>query len=286
MNYKDAEEIDLKLGLSSGSDISVDNIVIKPYTLREIKDFKYTHYMSNLQWILISIDDFIESILDKEGRKEAEENISESRTFDFYTHLGGKEMTDKLLVALKMLLRTDDIKFIEDNVIAVDFVKKGVLIEDDDGKLIVDEEYLNSLSEDEVTLIHRDNFDDIVQVAKLQNYLIQPKKKEEDKANPADDETRKLIEDMERTRQKVESKKNAQKNTEKTDGDSIDISDIVSAVSSKSNSINKLNIWDLTLYQVYDEYSRLEVIDNYNFSIQAMMAGAENVELKHWSSRI
>jgi len=83
---------------------------------------------------------------------------------------------------------------------------------------------------------------------------------------------------MELMRKKIEGKKKKQQSD---DGDGeIDISDIISAVSSKSHSINKLNVWQLTLYQLYDEYARLELIDNYDFSIRAMMAGAEKNRFK------
>jgi hypothetical protein len=39
---------------------------------------------------------------------------------------------------------------------------------------------------------------------------------------------------------------------------------IISAVACKHPSINLLNIWDLTVYQLYDQYQRLFVIDNFN----------------------
>lgn len=286
MNYRELGEIDLKLRLQSGSPIAVDNLVIKPYTLREIIDYRFSEYMSNLQWISVSIDDFINSILDDSKRAILEEDRDELKTYDFYTTLGGSEMTERLMQSLSMLFRTQDIHYLKDGAIAINFEKMGVLYYDEDGELAIDEEYLNYLNEDEVTLIHRDNFDDIVEVAKLQNYLTKPKKADENTANPADEETRKLMEVMEKHRKRVEQKKKAQQQSEKSGDEDIDISDITSAVSSKSNSINKFNIWDLTLYQVYDEYSRLELIDNYDFSIRAMMAGAENVDLKHWSSRL
>lgn len=286
MDFKNIEEIDLKLGLLSGSSVVVDNLMIVPYTMEEIKDYGYTNYMRNLQWISVSIDDFISSIQDDNKRVILEQQKDNLRVFDFYAKLGGKELLDKLIVSLIMILRTDDVRVLEDGAIAVNYVKMGVLYEDEKGNMVVDEEYLNMLSAHEVTIIHRDNFDDLVEVVKIQNFLKKPKIKNEPKENPVDSETQKLMEDMERSRQKVESKKKAQKMSENGDEDDVDISDIISAVSSKSNSINILNIWMLTLYQVYDEYSRLELIDNYDFSIRAMMAGAEKVDLRHWSSKL
>lgn len=284
MNYKNIDDIDLKLGLLSGSAISVDNINITPYKLSEIKDFGYVKYIDNLKWVSASINDFIESITDDDKRLILEEQKKNLKTFDFYIKLGGQGLQDKLLKSLAMIFRTDDVQVLDNGVVAINFMKMGILYEDDDGNMLVDNEILGYYRESDLTIIHRENFDDIIEVVKLQNYLTKPVKKEDNTANPIDEETRKLIEDMERHRKNVESKKNAQKKIE--GNEEIDISDIVSAVSSKSNSINKINIWDLTLYQIYDEYSRLELIDSYEFSIKAIMAGAKDIDLTHWSSKL
>jgi hypothetical protein len=276
-------EIDLKLHLLGGDSIEVDNLVITPYKLKEIKKYGYSNYMKNLQWISVSVDDFISSVLDIEKRMYLESMKSELKAYDFYIKLGGQDLLDSLLQTLKMIFKTDDVRVLDESVIAIDFVKKGIMIELEDGRITVDEEKIDSLGEEEIMLVHRENFDSIVNVVKLQNYLEKPSSAKSDSENPADEETRKLMEHMKKLREKVEAKKKRQKDD---DGEDIDISDIISAVSSKSNSINKLNIWELTLYQLYDEYARLELIDNYDFSIKAMMAGADKVDLKHWSSKL
>jgi len=286
LDYRKIEELDLKLAMLGGSGIKIDNLEIIPYTLEEIREYGYTNYMSNLQWLSITIEDFLQSVEDLEKRVVLEQQRAKIKTFDFYIRLGGQNLINSLISALTMVLRTKDINLLDDGVLAVGFFEMGILYKDENGDIQVNEEVLESIDESELKLIHRDNFDDIVEVIKLQNYLTKPKKKDSSEANPVDEETQRLIEDMERHRKRVEEKKNAQRRAEKGDDEDIDISDIISAVSSKSNSINKLNIWSLTLYQMYDEYSRLELIDNYDFSIRAMMAGAEKVDLKHWSSKI
>lgn len=285
-DYKELKEVDLRLCLLSGSSIKVQNLVVEPYKLREISDYGYTNYMKNLQWLSITLDDFISSVDDEDRQKFLEEQRANLKTFDFYSKFGGKELQDRILEVVAMVFKTEDVRFLDDGEIAINFVKKGILIKDEDGDLVANDEILASLlEEDEITFIHKDNFDDIVEVVKLQNYLQKPEKKDKPE-NPIDAETRKLMEDMERHRKRVEAKKQAQKKAEQADEDDADISDIISAVSTKSNSINKLNIWELTLYQLYDEYARLELIDNYDFSIRALMAGAEKIDLKHWSSKL
>lgn len=281
MQYKSINELDLKLLLLSGSSINVENIEIVPYKLSEIKDFGYSNYMRNLQWITISIDDFIDSVEEEDKREHLRQEGSLLKAFDFYIKLGGPNFLEMVTQSLKMVLKTDDVKVISEGVIGINFEKMGLLNIDGD-EISLNEEKINAVKEEEIMIIHRENFDDLVDVVKLQNFLVKPSEKKTNEANPADEETRKLIEEMDKMRAKVEQKKNAQKIQE--DGE-IDISDIISAVSARSNSINKLNIWDLTLYQLYDEYTRLELIDNYDISIKAIMAGADKIELKHWSSK-
>ncbi|NUJ17378.1 hypothetical protein FKN04_12385 [Bacillus glycinifermentans] len=278
-------EEDLKLELLSGSKgcLNVGNLSIHPYTLQEIKEYGYSNYMLNLQWLSLTVDDFIKSVLDIDKRVYLEAQKSKLKTFDFYIKLGGQQMLDGLLIALAMIFKTDDIRVLDDYGVAIDLVKMGVLVEDEDGDFNLDNDRLEELSDGELKVVNRDNFDDIVEAVKLQNYLKKPKENKDEDINPADEETKKLMERMKELNEKVKEKKRQQTQGE---DEEINISDIVSAVTAKSNSINKLNVWDHTLYQLYDEYARLELIDNYDFSIRAMMAGAEKIDLKHWSSKI
>lgn len=281
-DYKGLKDVDVKLILLSGSSITVDNIEIVPYTMEEIKNYGYSNYMRSLQLLSLTVEDFMDSVKDLEKRMILEVEKKNLKAFDFYVKLGGEDFQNILLVALSVLLRTDDIRFLDENVLAIDFMKMGVLYEDEFGMMQVNGEKLESISEDNIKLIHRDNFDKIVEVIKMQNYLMKMDDRTDDEFdNPANEETRLLAEQIKKNRERVKAKKKLQ--NEDVD---IDISDIISAVCSKSNSINKINVWDFTLYQVYDEYARLELIDNYDFSIKAMMAGAEKVDLKHWSSRL
>lgn len=284
-NFKDMSEEDLKLELLSGSKgcLNVGNLSIHPYTLQEIKEYGYSNYMLNLQWLSLTVDDFIKSVLDIDKRVYLEAQKSKLKTFDFYIKLGGQQMLDGLLIALAMIFKTDDIRVLDDYGVAIDLVKMGVLVEDEDGDFNLDNDRLEELSDGELKVVNRDNFDDIVEAVKLQNYLKRPKENKDEDINPADEETKKLMERMKELNEKVKEKKRQQTQGE---DEEINISDIVSAVTAKSNSINKLNVWDHTLYQLYDEYARLELIDNYDFSIRAMMAGAEKIDLKHWSSKI
>lgn len=52
----------------------------------------------------------------------------------------------------------------------------------------------------------------------------------------------------------------------------MELGNIISAVANKSQSLNILNIWDLTVYQVWDCFSRLS--NNSIFTIQSMSVAA------------
>lgn len=283
MQYKNMNELDLKLALLSGSEISLDSLKIKPYTLKEIQDYGYSRYTSNLHWLSLSVDDFIDFTEDKARKDFLREQRSNLRAFDFYVKLGGKEFYEVLINAVSMIFRTNDIEVLNEETIVLDFKKLGIMSRDEDGEFVFDEERLSSLSDRDIKIIDRNNFDDIVYIVKLQNYIEKPNITETDDSNPADEETRKLMEHMKKMNNKVEEVKKKQS---ASDNQEIDISDIISAVSSKSNSINKLNIWDFTLYQLYDEYARLELIDNYDFSVKAIISNGAKIKLNHWSSKI
>ena len=261
LEYKELSDIDLKLHLLSGSPIRVDNLIIEPYTLWEIKNYGYSKFMEDLQWGLITKDDFVNAVKDENKRKILESMQDNLKTFDFYIKIFADVYFEKLINFLSLVFKTDDL---------------GIV---DKYKIVINSKH----DKKDLKIVTRENFDDIVEVVKLQNYLEDVNEKGEHQFNPADEETQKLIEQMQKMRKKVEEIKRKQN---QEDGKPITIYDVISAITAKNNSINKINVWDLTLYQLYDEYKRLQAIDNYDFSIRAIMAGAENVELKHWSSKL
>ena len=52
----------------------------------------------------------------------------------------------------------------------------------------------------------------------------------------------------------------------------MELGNIISAVANKSQSLNILNIWDLTVYQLWDCFSRLS--NNSIYDIQSMSVAA------------
>ena len=54
--------------------------------------------------------------------------------------------------------------------------------------------------------------------------------------------------------------------------ENLELGNIISAVANKSQSLNILNIWDLTVFQVWDCFSRLS--NNSIYAIQSMSVAA------------
>lgn len=66
------------------------------------------------------------------------------------------------------------------------------------------------------------------------------------------------------------------------------LNDIISSVSAKHPSINFFNIGNLTMYQLIDQYKRLNAIDEFYISIKSLLAGAskDEVKVRHWGEKL
>ena len=247
------ETVDLEMRLLAGEPIYVGDIPIKPLNLRQISQLGYSKFQQSINIISMTLDEMIESIDDFEiqARLKAEKHLY--KVFDMYMLSNG--MQELVLKSFNLLFQTENV------------IIDGELL--DDMSVVIDGKYV----------INRDNFDDVVSMIQLQN---NPEKSasDEDDYNPANELAKSIAEKLKRSKEIVEKSKALE-----SDGDGLTIPDIISAVSAMSNSLNKLNIWDLTIYQLYDEFARLTKIDNYRLQIQASM-WSPDIEIEHWSEPI
>jgi hypothetical protein len=241
-------EIDLKLQLLSGNKINVDENVghIEPLTMREIINYGYSEYLMRLHFISLNLSNLVGDV------KEAEE--AGINMFDIILHHGDGDINSEFENSLSF------------------FLKESVQI-NKDAKIVIIGDKKNR------RYIDRDNFEKVREVIKWQNCLN--KFGENDEESTESDSVRRIKEKMNKGRELVEQAKKGE-----GEENGIDIFDIISSVSSKSNSLNKINVFDLTLYQLYDEFKRLELIEQYDIGIKSMLAGAKDVKLKHWSTKV
>jgi len=108
--------------------------------------------------------------------------------------------------------------------------------------------------------INSENWNKICKIIKMQNCV----KREKEDYNPANEQARKIIEKI-----KALKRENPIK-------ESITFPSMISGIANKSNNLNILNIWDLTIYQLYDALNRLNLIDNYQFTLNGIYAGTVN----------
>ena len=68
----------------------------------------------------------------------------------------------------------------------------------------------------------------------------------------------------------------------------LELANIISSVCAKHPSINLFNICNLTMYQVINQFKRLNMIDEYFINVDSLMHGAtqDDVKLTHWASTL
>ena len=263
LDYKDSlhTEEDLRLSLLAGAVIKIGDLEIKPYSVGEIIQYGYVKYMTAIRGVMLDLSDFDLETHDPE-RAEVLKQHGVYTAFDVYYRFSGLEMRQMLINGLSVIFRTNEIQ-----------------VFDDKDYLIIGE---NQDSEKQL-IVNRDNFEQIIKVVKLQNYLeVDLGQAVSDELEAVDEKTRELLEIQKKMREKL---KRAKSKANDSENESADFSSIVSAITVKSHHINKLNVWGMTLYQIYDELNRLMMIDDYSTNIKAIMAGAKDVDIVHWSAK-
>lgn len=245
-------DIELKMKLLAGQEIEIDGVPIKPRKLGDIARIGYNHYQQSINLLTIDLDSMISSIDNFEFQALMKANKHQYKVFDLY--MMSSEMQSLVVDGFKLVFDSENILLDK--------------TEFEGDRIIVDNKYI----------ISRDNFDDIINVIKMQNSPELSKSKEgEDEYKPSNELARSIAEKIKKGKKIVKESKAIE-----DDSKGITITDVISAVTAMSNSINKINVWEYTIYQLYEEFSRLNAIDNYRLQVQASMWSSE-VEVEHWS---
>lgn len=122
-------------------------------------------------------------------------------------------------------------------------------------------------------MIHRANFNFFADILRKQNCI---QKKAEEPLKVQSEAGKDMLKRLKLARKKYADKFKS----------GVEITDIISAMASKHGSINLLNVGELTMFQLIDQYKRINMIDEYYINIKSLMAGADpkDVKVKHWSS--
>ena len=56
----------------------------------------------------------------------------------------------------------------------------------------------------------------------------------------------------------------------------------------KARGYTLFNVWDLTIYQLYDQFKRLQLKEDYETGTQMLLAGVDSkkVDLQYWIKKI
>ena len=224
-----------EMKLLKGSEIDVDGIKIKPYTLEELVDVigleKYYGYIGFVSIQKKDINEFF--------RLQGEEY---EKTSAFQMMLFHELLAKYVVDFLKFVARMDEIYYVP--------TWRSIAIEYENSRVIIDAK----------------NIDEILnKIFKI--YCITPPKEEKEEFNPANEQARKLMERIRKNRAKAPKPKS-----------NVDLTSIISAVAWKSNSLTIETVWKLTLYQLYDAFYRLDIIDNYDKTLTAIYAGTIEVK--------
>ena len=182
------------------------------------------------------------------------EVLNEFETFDIF--LSDQSLMTSLLAFFKTFLKHDDVFFMPES------------------------QNIEIRYEDNLARITRYNYDKITRILRKM-YCVQFQK--EDEYNPHNDKARELIEKIKKKNAELARLKSKQ-------GEDVNIISIISGVAWKSTNTNIFDVFNLTVFQLYDAFYRLEIVDNYNNTMTGLYAGtvdAKKTNMKQltWAKR-
>lgn len=163
------------------------------------------------------------------------------------------------------------------------FLKEKVhfLVSDGYGLFYIGE---NKLDE---KFIHRGNYSDVVKDIKAVTCIGSASTEQDIMAdmNIEDPLERERIRKIRERLKKAKARISAEESSSSGVSD-LELADIVSSLCGIGPNLNILQVWGLSLYQFYNQFQRIKLVDDYKIQIQSMMAGAKIDNLKHWLTKI
>lgn len=258
--------VDEKLNLSLGFPIRINKqLSVVQYTVGDVAKMGFEHYLDKISFLLRGVDEFMKMLVDSPNYMDLYLRKNELTEYELQVMFCVNEEYQQIFkecLSLVLGLNKNDLSVGGDGIYYT----------------LPDSEYeLEGGVEGLSKRITEQELKKILEIVKVSNGFQKIESAEDE--NPYDDKARHMLEKLRRNREKVDQIK-AQ---ESGDSGKRDIADIISAVTVMSNSANKLNIKDYTLYQLYDENTRLYAIENYRLSVKASMFGGDG-EITDWGA--
>lgn len=229
--------------------------IISP-TLKEISKLGFNMYGYHLSMLNLDVDSYYRTIDNPDidyfnGFSEEEKNIV-LQIRNEYENIPDDEKQNIMSIAIysydKMIMKSISgaISFFTDK--NFEFSKN-------------DDAFVSTVDDEIVARIELRFFDEITDMIFQRNGISKPQKEAKPKFK------NKMAEKLYYRALEADNKNKKNKNYS-----DLEIPNIVSSVSACHNSLNIVNIWDITVYQLYDQFQRLQ--NNCIFDIQALSVGA------------
>ena len=224
--------------LLSPEPITFQNIgSIKSPTLREVSRIGYVTYQTYLSILLLDTQSYLSAITSHSAPKKDDINF-----FDIILH--DKTLRSSICNALNFFM-TDEVIFDEEH--KVFFTYNGSVDENN--------------QKQPTGIIYSENYSEITD-AILQRVNIRRKDNEYENVKVKNKTAARLLEKIKKGNEKSRTKADKK----------LSLANIISSLASHHKSINMVNIWDLTVYQLYDQFNRQRLNDCYD--IQSMHIAA------------
>ena len=248
-----------ELSLLSGIDIPIPELSLSVHcpSLKEIAHIGERQFFQSSQILTFSTADFLKTV----GKDFPEEDRIAISSLSNFELLMKMSETDKKLVPDILLLLT--------------LLFPNHMID-------VEERFIMLRTTGEkphTTLINAQNFSVLQEVVKVILCLQSGDKKED--FNPKGDLAREIAEKIKKGREKVAALKGE---TEKEQASFLSKYISSLAIGTKTNTLKDL--FDLTLFQFYNQLERFSLYEQYTMGIKSALAGASNVEHVDWMQNI
>lgn len=236
---------------------------VKSPLLKEIAKITFSAYSLFLNFLSLDIDTYfrsIDGINEEHNKLYAADEISllkkvkeeywnlspeEQKSLSFWDLAQLDTMTLSTIMAALQFFFVDEIRY-DPHQSA--FLLYNGAVDDENEKLITG-------------CINRENYNEVINIILQLNGIF----KSDSASQPVKIKNKtaeKLLTRMEQARKSKESK----------DKGKMELPNLISALASRHSSINMTNIWDLTVYQLYDQFKRQRYLDSYE--IQSMNVAA------------
>ena len=249
--------------LLSPEPVHIDTIgsIVSP-TLKDISVIGYQTYQAYISTLLMDIDTYYK-IIDNLGDLYFTSHTEEDKDFILQVKSEYNLLSDEL----KSKINIFDIILLDNTMRttlynALNFFFKDDVIYNDDSKIFIT--FSGELDKDghkkPTGIIFRQNYSTVVDVISQKENI---QKEESYSTEKIKNKTTAHI---------LEKLKKGAQNTNKNADKKMELGNIISSIAAHHNNLNITNIWNLTIFQLYDQFMRLTLNDLFN--IQSMSVAA------------